>query len=560
MLLLLSSTRMLFCSFFLARILIYSYQLSCTVNSLKTRIPSAKSSLIHAGSNPITSKPSTAFGIKKKNIAKQSLTKQASKKEKKFTRNEKTLLKLYLRDFKTGWYRVHRAKFDWKGYLAPCAKHTKWGINSAGWKNRKLKTCAANSFISKWDIRPAGEFSRFFIQSKTSNNHTKNIGGDSWRVHIKGRSSVSATVFDHNNGVYEVLFLLMEAGFYQIEITLDYTLCDGFKDPPAYWYKKGCTQGKRQPKGILKGDYPFLAEIFGHGKSISMVVPESKHSKKLLVAMAKIRRNIFRSNASTRNAKKGGKKKRCCSVNCPSLIFDGLGRWIHDKWKPYIEENDLKREPHNHEGILWVYGDSVSRRFAESLMVNGSRSVICRKIFKRCKLTYTWVYNVQNELRVTKNGKDYNHKKVMREINKVLDDKELDEHSVILLNWGIHFVHAVNFANFQKLIDDFITTVEHKRRKGQFKSKIIWRTTTAIFRERLGFPHRDSYRFLTFSRIILFNAYATSAMCKAGIDVIDVYPMTDSFPPGTVSKRDPFHYRRHPLRSVEKLLYHKFKP
>ena len=31
----------------------------------------------------------------------------------------------------------------------------------------------------------------------------------------------------------------MEAGLYQIEISLDYTLCDGFKDPPVDWYKKG---------------------------------------------------------------------------------------------------------------------------------------------------------------------------------------------------------------------------------------------------------------------------------------------------------------------------------
>jgi hypothetical protein len=31
----------------------------------------------------------------------------------------------------------------------------------------------------------------------------------------------------------------MEAGLYQIEINLDYTLCDGFKDPPMDWYEKG---------------------------------------------------------------------------------------------------------------------------------------------------------------------------------------------------------------------------------------------------------------------------------------------------------------------------------
>jgi hypothetical protein len=142
----------------------------------------------------------------------------------------------------------------------------------------------------------------------------------------------------------------------------------------------------------------------------------------------------------------------------------------------------------------------------------------------------------------------------------VLEEKRLDKHSVIMLNWGIHFVYAVNFTNYKKLIDDFLKTVELKRSKGQFKSKIIWRTTTAIFKERNSRLHKDSERFLTFPRIVLYNAYAMSAMCRAGVDVIDVYPMTDSFPPGTISKNDALHYGRRAMESVEKLLYNKFKP
>ena len=163
---------------------------------------------------------------------------QANRK-KRFSNHEKIFLTRYSNDFKISWCPIYEAKLDWQKYLAPCARHTNWGIEQAGWRNKKLKTSAANSYISKWDIRPAGEFSRFFIQSKTSSNNTKNIGGDSWRIHIKGASSVSVTVFDHNNGIYEVIFLLMEAGDYGVEITLDYTLCDGFKDPPVDWYKKG---------------------------------------------------------------------------------------------------------------------------------------------------------------------------------------------------------------------------------------------------------------------------------------------------------------------------------
>ena len=182
---------------------------------------------------------SNSSRINKIEIVKKKQGEKNNEKPQKFSSHDKVFLERYANDFKTKWCRIHQAKLDWKKYLAPCAGHTKWGIEHAGWSNKKLKTSAANSFISKWDIRPAGEFSRFFIQSKTSSNYSKNIGGDSWRIHIKGTSSVSATIFDHNNGSYEVIFLLMEAGLYQIEINLDYTLCDGFKDPPADWYKKG---------------------------------------------------------------------------------------------------------------------------------------------------------------------------------------------------------------------------------------------------------------------------------------------------------------------------------
>ena len=49
----------------------------------------------------------------------------------------------------------------------------------------------------------------------------------------------------------------------------------------------------------------------------------------------------------------------------------------------------------------------------------------------------------------------------------------------------------------------------------------------------------------------LFSAYAMSAMCQAGFDVIDVYPMTDSYPRGT---DDVVHYPNHVFNSVETLL------
>ena len=185
-----------------------------------------------------TSNLSSTDEIKEK-VIKRKVRKVAANKDRKFWKHEHILLKRYSNGFKRDWCRIHKRKLDWENYLRVCAKSTKWGIKHAGWKNKQLRTRAANSFISKWDIRPAGQFSRFFIQSRTSSNHSKTIGGDSWRIHVNGTSSVSTTVFDHDNGLYEVVFLLMEAGLYQIEIHLDYTLCDGFKDPPVDWYKKG---------------------------------------------------------------------------------------------------------------------------------------------------------------------------------------------------------------------------------------------------------------------------------------------------------------------------------
>jgi hypothetical protein len=45
--------------------------------------------------------------------------------------------------------------------------------------------------------------------------------------------------------------------------------------------------------------------------------------------MAKIRKNLF-----TRPRKTHGKQIIC---DCPSLIYDGLGRWINGTWEPFSQ-------------------------------------------------------------------------------------------------------------------------------------------------------------------------------------------------------------------------------
>ena len=155
-----------------------------------------------------------------------------------------------LQDFRHDWLRQRRARVDWKSIIKPCADNMAWGLVKEHW-GKTNRSNATTSYILFKDIRPAGEFSKVFIQSKTSDNRTKLIGGDTWRVYVRGPASIAATVFDHNNGTYEALFLITEPGVYQLMIYLDYSLCDGFKDPPREWFIIGNVQGYDQREGVL---------------------------------------------------------------------------------------------------------------------------------------------------------------------------------------------------------------------------------------------------------------------------------------------------------------------
>ena len=46
-------------------------------------------------------------------------------------------------------------------------------------------------------------------------------------------------MYDLNNGLYEVSFLPLKPGVYAARVWLDYTLCDGLRDPPAGWFING---------------------------------------------------------------------------------------------------------------------------------------------------------------------------------------------------------------------------------------------------------------------------------------------------------------------------------
>ena len=164
---------------------------------------------------------------------------------------------------------------DWQAIINPCYDNMDWGKVKAGWE-KPNRTNASTSEIIFQDIRPAGEYSKIFIQSKTSDNVTKVIGGDTWRVYVRGPENIAATLFDHNNGTYEALFLIMEPGIYQLFIYLDYSLCDGFRDPPRDWFIKGNAQGKFQREGLLGPLDDYLVHPLQSGRPLGIKVTKAE--------------------------------------------------------------------------------------------------------------------------------------------------------------------------------------------------------------------------------------------------------------------------------------------
>ena len=143
-----------------------------------------------------------------------------------------------LNKFLNDWIDENEARYDWRKLVAPCKNETVWKETTEWWK-KPSRTDPEKSFISLWQIQPAGQYSRFFIQSQNSHGVAKYRGGDSWRVHIYGPASLNPLVRDVGNGTYEIKFLALESGKYKAHVYLDYSLCDGIKDPPQHWFIQG---------------------------------------------------------------------------------------------------------------------------------------------------------------------------------------------------------------------------------------------------------------------------------------------------------------------------------
>ena len=65
-------------------------------------------------------------------------------------------------------------------------------------------------------------------------------------------------VVDHDDGTYEVVFLALKPGNYSAQVFLDYTLCDGLRDPPGDWYIKGTIELSARAINVRR----ILVDIF----------------------------------------------------------------------------------------------------------------------------------------------------------------------------------------------------------------------------------------------------------------------------------------------------------
>jgi len=406
---------------------------------------------------------------------------------------------------------MQRWRVDWEGMAKPCEGQTAWDQRQV---NSEWRTDANNSFIKKWRIKPAGQFSRFFIQSVTRKGVLKTFGGDAWRVYIRqGPSSLAPQVWDHGNGLYEVVFLAMEPGDYSAQITLDFTLCDGLRDPPVDWFVKGTLFGKYQADGILGYiGYDYIVEPLGGQTTFTLSVPEN-------------------GNVTT-----GG-----FGIQSYSAVPDNASAIVAEK-------------PVSPGDTLWIYGDSVAKAFLNSLKKRGT----CEQYFKTCKFSYMWIYEFTSmeDARSKFEPNDFNKTAILQHMNDILESPDMrTQNSVFLFNLGVHYSISLNFTTYKDVIDNVVELVKSKIAYGNGNTAVpVWKTTTSIEKEKTNKMHSDlprnktDWRFHTHQRLELFHKYAVSAMCKAGILVLDVYQMTASYPDGTL---DHVHYSDNVQRAAE---------
>lgn len=99
---------------------------------------------------------------------------------------------------------------------------------------------------------------------------------------------------------------------------------------------------------------------------------------------------------------------------------------------------------------------------------------------------------------------DFRPSKVIEPIVKVLRSPEMKvDGSVLLLNLVLHYTKTINFTTYQKLIDDLILALKETEVNSQgelvpkYKAKVIWKSGTALWKEKVKILNLTHYRFFS---------------------------------------------------------------
>eukprot|EP00112_Aurelia_sp_Birch-Aquarium-sp1_P022104 Seg6118.2 transcript_id=Seg6118.2/GoldUCD/mRNA.D3Y31 product="hypothetical protein" protein_id=Seg6118.2/GoldUCD/D3Y31 len=459
--------------------------------------------------------------------------------------------------------------FNWRRILAHCQNDTVWLDEPARTKRRALRTSANRTEIVFQVLNSYGEYSIIVIQTYTASGQKKNIGGDSWRATLRGTLSKLVFVFDKLDGTYELRFRIFEPGNYSVDLVLEHSICDGLRDPPFGWFAKGNVHGHFQEQGLLGFDDSHLLQRF---RLINFEFPatNSVHLSKL----GHKRQNQETSKSSCRFVSSGmGAWKN----------INGKLKWLQDvkqswltgpKKVPFEEESPLRETAHSEEtaqllekapltaksepptvkkyDALWLLGDSLARRWFGSQ----SRKDLCKKLFKICKSTVSYTYLLEKIDHKKNNiGKNFNFTRFFEPIKAVFDSELMLNKSVVVVNFGLHLVMSLNFSQCQQVVDNFadmITTLRNERGPNNLPH-IIWKTSTFTELENGLFHDSTHSRFLTNHRVQLLNAYSNRKLCSIGIPIFDVFPITASYPKGSL---DGLHYDQTLFKPIEDELEH----
>ena len=146
-----------------------------------------------------------------------------------------------------------------------------------------------------------------------------------------------------------------------------------------------------------------------------------------------------------------------------------------------------------------------------------------------------WIYHAHNKgLNITlESDLDFRPEKVIGIIADVLCTPEMQqEESVLLLNLNLHFVGRINFTTYQKLIDDLILVLKAKElsqgeRVPKYKAKIIWKSSTAICKEKVSSLNKTNGRFLA-SQVCTFSFVSFQSGFQ--LSVVNQKPMQSFWP------------------------------